>query len=172
MNQRNRQVVLDIEVTGLSSEEGDRIVEIGAIELLGGVVTGHYFHHRLNPECEIEEEVSSIIGLTWDMLEDEPMFFDIAPEFLEFIAGAELIMHNARFDLEFLNSELMLCGMSDLTNPVIDTQVIARALHPGQKNHLDALCERYQINQTYPEWSGFLQDARAIADVYLAMSVD
>lgn len=172
MNQNNRQVVLDIEVTGLSPRSGDRIVEIGAIELVDGAMTGRLFHRRLNPEREIDPQVSTIIGFSWYTLKREPKFSEVAGEFQEFISGAELIMHNAPFDLDFLNAELRRCEMPELTNSVIDTLVIARALYPGQKNNLDALCERYQINQTYPEWSGFLQDARAIADVYLAMSVD
>lgn len=172
MNQAKRQFALDIETTGLSPGEGHRIVEIAAIELLDGAVTGYYFHHRLNPECEIEEKVSSIIGWTWDMLKSEPRFAEVAGEFMEFIAGAELILHHAPFDLGFLNAELSLSGLPELTNPVIDTLEMARKLHPAQKNHLNALCKRYSIDQTHPEWHGLLLDVKAIADVYLAMLAD
>lgn len=172
MPQLKRQAVLDIETTGLSPLDGHRVIEIAVIEMVDGAVTSHYFHHRLNPECEIEDKASSILGLTWAMLEKEPKFSEVADEFLGFIADAELIMHHAPFNLDFLNAELRLSGRPELTNSVVDTLAIARALHPDQKNHLDALCERYQINQTYLEASGVLQGARAIANIYLTMSVD
>lgn len=169
MNQAKRQVVLDIETTGLSPVEGHRIVEIAAIELMDGAVTSCCFYHRINPEREIDEEVSSIIGMTWDTLKNEPRFAEVAAEFMEFIAGTELIMHHAPFDLGFLSTELRLAGLPELTNPIIDTLEMARELHPAQKNHLNALCERYHIEQTHPVWDGLLLDVKVIADVYLAM---
>ncbi|MDD2721148.1 MAG: exonuclease domain-containing protein [Gallionella sp.] len=172
MWQAKRQVALDIETTGLSVSGGHRIVEIAAIELIDGEATGRSFHHRLNPEREIDPEVSSINGMTLDTLKSEPKFSEIAEEFMDFVVGAELIMQYARFDLEFLNAELAQSMKPELTNPVIDTLVMARALYPGQKNHLDALIERHHINQSCTAAKGLLLDVKAIADVYRAMAAD
>lgn len=170
MHQTKRQVAMDIETSGISPSEGHRIIEIAAIEILDGKVTGSRFCRRINPEREIEEEVSSITGMTWGNLRNEPRFAEIAADFLEFIRGAELIMHCAPFDLGFLSAELALAGLPALTNPVIDTWEMAWNLHPSQDIHLDALCKCYHIDQTQPAWYGLLSDAEAIADVYLAMS--
>ena len=168
-----RQIVLDTETTGLNARLGDRIVEIGCVELAGRRPTGNHFHRYLNPEREIEEGALRVHGITNEFLQDKPRFADIAREFLEYVAGAELVIHNAAFDVEFLNAEFEKLGLDPIEKHValvVDTLRQARDLHPGKKNSLDALCERYQIEHSHRTLHGALLDAQLLAEVYLAMT--
>lgn len=168
-----RQIVLDTETTGLDPRLGHRIIEVAAIELDGRSVSARSFHRYLNPGREIEEAAAAVHGLTLERLQDEPKFAEIAPALLEFIGGAELIIHNAPFDIGFLNKELELAGLPLLENycpSVIDTLKVAKELHPGKKNNLDALCDRYQIDNSQRTLHGALLDTELLAEVYLAMT--
>ncbi|MFA6903543.1 MAG: DNA polymerase III subunit epsilon [Gallionellaceae bacterium] len=165
-----RQIVLDTETTGLNPNQGHRLVEVAAIELCDRKVSERSFHRYLNPEREIDEGAASVHGLTLDRLQDEPKFAEIAPAFLEFISGAELIIHNAPFDMGFLNAELARAGLPLLDNPVIDTLKFAKDLHPGKKNNLNALCDRYMIDNSHRVLHGALLDTELLAEVYLAMT--
>ncbi|MHB1117173.1 DNA polymerase III subunit epsilon [Sideroxydans sp.] len=165
-----RQVVLDTETTGLDPKQGHRIIEVAAIELDGRKVSGRTFHRYINPEREIDEGAAAVHGLTLDRLQDEPKFIEIAPALLEFIAGAELIIHNAPFDMGFLNAELALAGLPKLDNQVLDTLKVAKELHPGKKNNLNALCDRYQIDNSHRTLHGALLDTELLAEVYLGMT--
>jgi len=169
----SRQVILDTETTGLSARMGDRVIEIGCIELLSRNVTERRFHSYLNPGREIEEGAARVHGLTAEFLSDKPRFADIARDFIDYISGAELIIHNAPFDVEFLDQELSLAGLkklSEYAGGIVDTLPMARELHPGKKNSLDALCERYAINNSHRTLHGALLDARLLAEVYLALT--
>lgn len=165
-----RQIVLDTETTGLDPKQGHRIIEVAAIELDGRKVSERTFHRYLNPEREIDEGAAAVHGLTLDRLLDAPKFAEVAPALLEFIAGAELIIHNAPFDLGFLNAEFALAGLPVLNNPVIDTLKVAKELHPGKKNNLNALCDRYQIDNSHRTLHGALLDTELLAEVYLGMT--
>lgn len=169
-----RQIVLDTETTGLEPEKGHRIIEIGCVELINRKFTGKKFHQYMNPEREVEEGALAVHGITNQFLQDKPLFSDIAPAFMEFIRDAELIIHNAPFDTGFINHELVLAKQSwqPLKNycHVIDTLQLARTLHPGQRNSLDALCKRYSIDNSHREYHGALLDARLLAEVYLVMT--
>ena len=170
-----RQVVLDTETTGLEATRGHRIIEIGCVELLSRRASGRHFHHYLNPEREVDEGARAVHGLSLADLADKPRFAEIAAEFTQFIAGAELIIHNASFDIGFLDAEFArLAGdppvRVDTLCTVLDTLGMARAMHPGQRNNLDALCKRYGIDNSHRELHGALLDARILADVYLAMT--
>jgi DNA polymerase-3 subunit epsilon len=165
-----RKIVLDTETTGLDPKQGHRIIEVAAIELDGRKVSKRTFHRYLNPEREIDEGAAAVHGLTLDSLQDEPKFSEVAPALLEFIAGAELIIHNAPFDIGFLNAELALAGLPLLSNQVIDTLKVAKDLHPGKKNNLNALCDRYQIDNSHRTLHGALLDTELLAEVYLAMT--
>lgn len=169
-----RQVVLDTETTGLEVSQGHRVIEIGCVELVNRRLTGRHYHQYINPEREIDEGALQVHGISSEFLEDKPTFDRIADAFLEFVGEAELIIHNAPFDLEFLNAEL-----SGLSSPspalekscrVLDTLVMARQKHPGQRNSLDALCRRYEVDNSRRELHGALLDAEILADVYLAMT--
>jgi DNA polymerase-3 subunit epsilon len=168
-----RQVVLDTETTGLEVEQQHRVIEIGCIELFNRRLTGRSFHRYLNPERDIEEGAVQVHGLTRERLAKEPTFSLIHAEFLEFIRDAELIIHNAPFDVAFLNSELARVEyqhrVADLCR-VLDTLALARQMHPGQRNSLDALCKRYSVDNSHREYHGALLDARILAEVYLAMT--
>jgi DNA polymerase-3 subunit epsilon len=169
-----RQIVLDTETTGLEVSEGNRLIEIGAVELIERRVTGRHFHYYLNPQRSIEEGALEVHGITEEFLQDKPLFADISAEFLDFIQGAELLIHNAAFDLGFLDAELALLPESpgqvvDFAT-VQDTLVLARDLHPGQRNSLDALCKRYEIDNSNRNQHGALLDAQLLAEVYLAMT--
>jgi len=168
-----RQVVLDTETTGLEVEQEHRVIEIGCVELLNRRLTGRSFHRYLNPEREIDEGAQQVHGLTRERLAGEPTFSAIHLEFLEFIRDAELIIHNAPFDVAFLNSELVRIAaehrVADLCR-VLDTLALARQMHPGQRNSLDALCKRYSVDNSHREYHGALLDARILAEVYLAMT--
>ena len=165
-----RQIVLDTETTGLDPKFGHRLVELAAVEMRSRRLTGSRFHRYLNPEREIDGKAQEIHGLSLEFLEDKPKFRDVAPEFLDFVSGAELIIHNAPFDLSFLNMELGLLDLPALDLPVIDTLVLAKELHPGKRNNLDALCERYAVNNSRRILHGALLDAELLAEVYLAMT--
>jgi DNA polymerase-3 subunit epsilon len=165
-----RQIVLDTETTGLDPKQGHRIIEVAAIEMDGRKVSKRTFHRYLNPEREIDEGAAAVHGLTLERLQNEAKFFEVAPALLEFIAGAELIIHNAPFDIGFLNAELALAGLPRLDNPVIDTLKVAKALHPGKKNNLNALCDRYQIDNSHRTLHGALLDTELLAEVYLGMT--
>ena len=169
-----RQIVLDTETTGLEVTHGHRIIEIGCVELVARRPTGRHFHRYLNPEREIDEGATAVHGLTLDKLRREPTFAAIATEFLAFIEGAELIIHNAAFDVGFLNAEIARLpgerATIESSRRVLDTLALARELHPGQRNNLDALCKRYGIDNSKRELHGALLDARILADVYLAMT--
>ncbi len=165
-----RKIVLDTETTGLYPEQGHRIIEIAAIELEGRRVTQKHFHHYLDPEREVDEGAARVHGFTWDMLRGRAKFADVAASFLEFVDGAELIIHNAPFDIGFLNHELSLMGLPALQNEVLDTLKFAREMHPGKKNSLDALCSRYEIDNTHRTLHGALLDTELLAEVYFAMT--
>jgi DNA polymerase-3 subunit epsilon len=169
-----RQIVLDTETTGLEPSEGHRIIEIGCVELVDRRLTRKNFHQYLQPDREIDPGAVQVHGITDAFLRDKPRFADVAEDFLGYIRGAELIIHNAPFDLGFLDHELGLwqadgCRVTDLCT-VTDTLAMARALHPGQRNSLDALCKRYDVDNSQRNLHGALLDAEILADVYLAMT--
>ena len=167
-----RRIVLDTETTGLEPEAGHRIIELACLELHGRRPTGRHFHRYLNPERAIDAAASQVHGLTAEDLADKPRFADIAEELLEFVSGAELLIHNAPFDVAFLDTELALLGRPKLATfcTVSDTLAMARDLHPGKKNSLDALCERYAVDHSRRTLHGALLDAQLLADVWLAMT--
>ncbi len=167
-----RRIVLDTETTGLEPEAGHRVIELACLELHGRRATGRHFHRYLNPERAIDAAASQVHGLTLEDLADKPRFADIADEFLEFVEGAELLIHNAPFDVAFLDEELKRLGRQALGAycTVSDTLALARDLHPGKKNSLDALCERYAVDHSRRTLHGALLDAQLLADVWLAMT--
>jgi DNA polymerase-3 subunit epsilon len=165
-----RKIVLDTETTGLDPKKGHRIIEIAAIALEGRKVSKRHFHYYLDPEREVDEEAARVHGFTWDMLRGRAKFADIAASFLEFVEGAELMAHNAAFDMSFINNELRLLGLPVLQNAVVDTLKMAREMHPGKKNGLDALCSRYEIDNTHRSLHGALLDTELLAEVYFAMT--
>jgi DNA polymerase-3 subunit epsilon len=168
-----RQIVLDTETTGLEAELGHRIIEIGGVELVNRRFTGNNFHRYLNPERESEAGALEIHGLTTEFLRDKPKFPEVAREFLDYVSGAQLIIHNSAFDLSFLNRELDLADlrpMSEYSSGIVDTLRMAKEMHPGKKNSLDALCERYQIDNSARTLHGALLDAQLLAEAYLAMT--
>ena len=169
-----RQIVLDTETTGLEPTQGHRIIEIGCIELLNRRPTGNHFHQYLQPDRDIDAAAVEIHGITTEFLADKPRFEEIVDEFLAFVRGAELIIHNAPFDVGFLDAELARvnsrwAGLAK-SCPITDTLQMARKLHPGQKNNLDALCKRYTVDNSQRELHGALLDAEILAEVYLAMT--
>ena len=168
-----RQIVLDTETTGLEHKLGHRIVEIAAVELCNRQFTGNHFHYYLNPERESDEGALQVHGLTTEFLKDKPRFHEISKELLNFICDAELIIHNAPFDVGFLNHELGLINLKTLNNyclSITDTLKLAKEFHPGKRNNLDALCERYNIDNSRRTLHGALLDAELLAEVYLAMT--
>lgn len=168
-----RQIVLDTETTGLNPEEGHRIIEIGCVEIVKRRVTGSRFHVYINPEREIDPGAVEVHGLDNAFLADKPRFADVAQDFIAFVDGTELIIHNAPFDVGFLNAELArLPDRKPVTEhcDVLDTLALARKKHPGQRNSLDALCKRYGVDNSQRELHGALLDAEILADVYLAMT--
>ncbi|NLC24380.1 MAG: DNA polymerase III subunit epsilon [Oxalobacter sp.] len=168
-----RQIVLDTETTGLSHSEGDRIIEIGAIELKSRQMTQNNFHHYINPERDSHPDALAVHGLTTEFLRDKPKFAEIAQAFCDYIRGAELIIHNAPFDVGFLNAELArlnLPKVHELATNIIDTLAMARENFPGRRNSLDALCERYEIDNTHRDLHGALIDSALLSDVYLTMT--
>jgi DNA polymerase-3 subunit epsilon len=168
-----KQIVLDTETTGLDAKNGDRIIEIGCVEILSRSISDSTFHHYLNPEREVEAGATRIHGKTLEDLASKPRFAVVAAEFLDYVRGAELIIHNADFDVEFLDMELARAGLPPLSTHVAkitDSLAFAKELHPGRKNSLDALCERYFVNNANRTLHGALLDARLLAECYLAMT--
>jgi DNA polymerase-3 subunit epsilon len=168
-----RQVVLDTETTGLEVEKGHRIIELGCVELVNRRRSQRHFHVYINPEREIDEGAREVHGISSQMLADKPRFSEVLDEFMEFVDGAELIIHNADFDVGFVNRELSLAGRELRIEDhcrVLDTLSLARQLHPGQRNSLDALCKRYEVDNAARELHGALLDAQLLAEVYLAMT--
>ncbi|WCN14071.1 DNA polymerase III subunit epsilon [Marinomonas mediterranea] len=168
-----RQVVLDTETTGIDPKQGHRIIEIGCVEMIGRKLTKRHFHVYINPDREVEEEAFQVHGISNEFLADKPRFHEIAQEFLDFIRGAELIIHNAPFDVGFMDHEFSMLGNFPKTRDVceiFDSLVFARKKHPGAKNNLDALCRRYGIDNSHRELHGALLDSEILADVYLLMT--
>jgi DNA polymerase-3 subunit epsilon len=168
-----RQIVLDTETTGLNPRAGDRVIEIGCVELLNRRLTGNNFHYYINPERDSEEGALAVHGLTTEFLSDKPKFAEIADEFRDYIAGAEVIIHNAPFDVGFLDEELRRLNVRAFREHVagvIDTLVQAKEMHPGKRNSLDALCDRYGISNAHRTLHGALLDAELLAEVYLSMT--
>jgi DNA polymerase III subunit epsilon len=169
-----RQIILDTETTGLDPRQGNRIIEIGALEMIDRKLTGNSFHEYINPEREMEEGAFAVHGISSESLKDKPLFKAILPKFLEFIQGAELVIHNAPFDVGFLNYEFQWVKKSMGTVAkyckVFDTLVLAKKMHPGQRNNLDALCKRYGVDNSNRDLHGALLDAELLGFVYLAMT--
>ncbi|MDF2529989.1 MAG: polymerase subunit epsilon [Gammaproteobacteria bacterium] len=170
-----RQIILDTETTGLETKDGHKIIEIGCVEMIDRRLTGNHFHQYLNPDRHIDAEAVQVHGITMDFLADKPRFYQIVDQLMEYLKGAELVIHNANFDIGFLNYELSLLRRNDwsvITDhcTVLDTLALARAKHPGQRLSLDALCKRYGINNTHRKLHGALLDAEILAEVYLAMT--
>ncbi len=167
-----RQVILDTETTGLDPKQGHRIIEIACIEMVSRRVSRNTFYKRINPEREIDEGATQVHGITLEDLAHEPKFVDIADDFLDYVRDAELIIHNAPFDIGFINAELKRIGKPAINEicTVTDTLVMARELHPGRKNSLDALCERYAIDNSARTYHGALLDTELLAEVYVAMT--
>jgi DNA polymerase-3 subunit epsilon len=168
-----RQIVLDTETTGLEPEQGHRIIEIGCVELIDRRLTGNNYHQFLQPDREIDAAAIEVHGITNESLADKPRFCDVVDDFIDYVRGAELIIHNAPFDVGFLDHELRFMGSPlsiDELCAVTDTLVMAKRMHPGQRNSLDALCKRYDIDNSHRELHGALLDAEILADVYLRMT--
>ena len=170
-----RQVVLDTETTGIDFKSGHRVIEIGCVEIINRKFTGSEYQTYLNPDRDIDEGAAKVHGLTLGFLQDKPRFIDIVDEFLEFIKDSELLIHNAEFDVGFLNNELKLIPgksavIDQITEKIIDTLQIAREKHPGQRNSLDALVQRYEVGGYDREYHGALLDSKILGDVYLAMT--
>ena len=170
-----RQVVLDTETTGIDPLQGHRIIEIGCVELVNRKLTGNHYHQYINPAREVEAEAIEVHGITNEFLVDKPLFDQVAPAFIDFIRGAQLVIHNAPFDVGFMDHEFKQSGTATIKTTdevctVLDTLVLARTMHPGQKNNLDALCRRYGIDNSHRELHGALLDAEILADVYLMMT--
>ena len=169
-----RQIVLDTETTGLEPRLGHRIIEIGCVEVIDRKVTGKRYHQYINPEREIDEGAEEVHGISTAFLADKPLFADIVDDFLNFIRGAELVIHNAPFDVGFIDHELNQLNQQnnhvEKISTVLDTLVLARKMHPGQKNNLDALCKRYEIDNSQRDLHGALLDAEILAETYLAMT--
>ena len=168
-----RQIFLDTETTGLSAENGDRVIEIGCVELLHRKLTGNNLHLYINPERDSHEDALRVHGITTEFLKDKPKFAEVVDQFLEYIEGAEVIIHNAPFDIGFLNKELELQGRKPLANyieGVTDTLVMAKEMFPGKRNSLDSLCDRLEVDNSGRTLHGALLDAELLADVYINMT--
>ena len=168
-----RQIVLDTETTGLSAEAGDRIIEIGCVELINRKLTGRHFHYYLNPERESHEDALKVHGITTEFLQDKPKFAAIVDDFIAYIQDADIIIHNASFDIGFLNKELELAGkpaFKDHVGKVLDTLSMAKEIYPGKRNSLDALCDRLGVNNAARTLHGALLDAELLADVYINLT--
>jgi DNA polymerase-3 subunit epsilon len=169
-----RQIVLDTETTGINPKEGHRIIEIGCVELIDRKLTGNTFHAYINPMREIEQEAINVHGITNEFLTDKPLFKNVVHGFVDFIKGAELIIHNAPFDVSFMDNEFALTDrslpMTSTFCTILDTLVMARRMRPGQKNSLDALCKFYQVDNSRRTYHGALLDSEILAEVYLYMT--
>jgi DNA polymerase-3 subunit epsilon len=170
----SRQIVLDTETTGLEPSQGHRIIEIGCVELINRRLTGNNYHQYLQPDREIDEGALQVHGISNEFLKDKPRFNDIVDDLMNYLKDAELVIHNAPFDVGFINHELKSVdkGLGSIADhcTVIDTLVMARKMHPGQKNNLDALCKRYDVNNTQRDLHGALLDAEILSEVYLRMT--
>ncbi len=165
-----REIVFDTETTGLYADKGDRVIEIGCVEMVNRVCTGNNYHVYLNVDVDINPEAQKVHGITKEFLKDKPKFEDVAEEFLEYIGESDLIAHNAQFDVGFINAELKKWNRGKrLKNKIIDTLVIARKKFPGAKNNLDALCRRFKVDNTGRELHGALLDSELLADVYVEL---
>lgn len=164
-----REIVLDTETTGIDPLNGDRVVEIGCVELFNHVTTGRHYHTYLNPERDMPAEAEAVHGLSAAFLSDKPLFLAVVGDFLDFIGDAQLVIHNASFDIGFLNMELVRIGMGKLSNPVVDTVKIARKRFPGAPASLDALCRRFEIDNSNRTLHGALLDSQLLAEVYLEL---
>ncbi|MHA6689240.1 DNA polymerase III subunit epsilon [Devosia sp. A449] len=165
----NREIVLDTETTGLSPNSGDRLVEIGCVELINHIPSGRHHHVYINPQRSMPEEAFRVHGLSEEFLSDKPLFAAVAADFREFIGDATLVIHNAPFDMGFLNAELGKLGQPPLSNPVIDTVMLARQKHPGARVSLDAMCKHYGIDNSRRTLHGALLDSEILAEVYLEL---
>jgi len=168
-----RQIVLDTETTGLAADQGHRIIEIGCLEIINRRLSGRTLHLYLNPEREVDEAATEVHGMTWDDLRDKPRFAEVAERVMDFVADAEVLIHNAAFDVSFLDAELQRVGLPRFREgcgSVLDTLLMARELHPGKRNSLDALCDRYGVSNAHRSLHGALLDAELLAEVYLAMT--
>jgi len=168
-----RQIFLDTETTGLEHKQGHRIIEVAGVEMVNRRLTNRHFHKYVNPEREIDEGAQAVHGISLEFLADKPKFAEIAAEFLDFIRGAELVIHNAAFDVGFLNAELArlsLPPIGQVCSGVVDTLKMAKELHPGKKNNLDALCDRYEVDNSHRTLHGALLDAEILGEVYVAMT--
>ena len=166
-----REIILDTETTGLNPKNGDRVVEIGAIEMVNKVLTGNKFHYYVNPQRNMPDEAYRIHGISSEFLQDKPLFSEIAQDFLSFIEDSKLVIHNAPFDIKFLNHELSLLNKPSLElSDAIDTLVMARRLFPGARANLDALCRRFKIDNSSREFHGALKDAVLLAEVYVELT--
>lgn len=168
-----RQIFLDTETTGLEYRQGHRLIEIAGVEMVNRRLTKQHFHRYINPERDIDQGALNVHGISREFLADKPLFAEVAKEFLDFVRGAELIIHNASFDVGFLNNELSLLGLAPIDSvaaSIRDTLRMARELFPGKKNNLNALCDRFQIDNTKRVLHGALLDAELLAEVYLAMT--
>jgi DNA polymerase-3 subunit epsilon len=168
-----RQIVLDTETTGLAADQGHRIIEIGCLELVNRRLTGRTLHLYLNPERPVDEAATEVHGMTWDDLRDKPRFADVADRVLEFVDDAQVLIHNAAFDVAFLDAELARLGRGrfrERCGEIVDTLLMARELHPGKRNSLDALCDRYGVSNAHRTLHGALLDSELLAEVYLAMT--
>ncbi len=166
----SREICFDTETTGLDPDNGDRLVEIGCVELIDGKRTDRFFHELINPGRDVPEEASAIHGITTEKLVGKPAFSEIADKLLEFFDDSTLVAHNAGFDIKFINYELELCGHKKLKNEVIDSLMLAKSKFPGQKNNLDALCKRYNIDNSSRTFHGALLDAELLADIYVELN--
>ena len=171
---KNRQIVLDTETTGLDPKQGHKIIEIGCVEMINRRLTGNNYHQYLQPDREIDQGAQAVHGISNEFLADKPRFVDVIKDFIEYIEGAELIIHNAPFDVGFLDHELKLVGAEygrvATYSSVIDTLVMARKMRPGKKNNLDVLCKEYEVSNAHRELHGALLDAELLAEVYLRMT--
>jgi DNA polymerase-3 subunit epsilon len=167
----SREIILDTETTGLNPKDGHRIIEIGAVEMVNKVLTGQKFHFYVNPERDVPAEAYRIHGISSEFLKDKPLFKDIATDFVNFIEGGKLVIHNASFDVKFLNHELTLVGMQSIElSEAIDTLAIARKMFPGARANLDALCKRFKVDNSSRDYHGALKDAELLAQVYIELS--
>jgi DNA polymerase-3 subunit epsilon len=165
-----REIILDTETTGLDPGDGHRIIEVGAVEMINKVLTGAKFHYFINPQRNVPQEAYRIHGISTEFLKDRPLFGAIANEFLQFIEGSSLVIHNAVFDMKFLNHELSRIGMASIDHlNIIDTLTMARRMYPGQKANLDALCRRFKVDNSLRGYHGALKDARLLAEVYIEL---
>ena len=168
-----RQIIIDTETTGLDPKQGHRIIELAALEVVDRRPTGRTVHHRIDPEREIDAGATEVHGMTWEDLKGKPRFRDIVGEFVDFARGADWVIHNAPFDIAFLEAEMRLAehpGCADVYAKVTDTLALAREMFPGKRNNLDALCERFGVDNAHRAVHGALLDAQLLADVYLAMT--